>query len=426
MRRVLPLLLTLAALVAPRPVLAAPAPPPPPHALDAGGFVVDGPFLDFALAHGGLAALGEPLSDALRDRGEGVLVQYFAYARLELRGGAVLLTRLGSLRAAGREAEPPFRWLAADSPRPAGSTYIAESGHSLGGAFAWYHATGGGVALLGLPISEEFVERGPGGEELLVQYFERARLSYHPGAGETPGEVRREPLGRWLAGLRLSEAERRPGRPLIALATARLAYNPRSGDGANIELAISRLDGALVEPGAAISFLDTIGEVSAETGYVAGSGIVGGKVSGDVVGGGICSVSTLLFRTAWAAGLPILERRGHRYLLAAYADAPGLDAAVFTPDQDMRARNDSGERIYISAAAANGAAAVTLWGRGDGRAVELAPPERSGPAGLDVVNRRVVRLPSAAPRAEWVRTRYAPRPTEAPATTPAEPAGGAS
>lgn len=414
MRRALLLAITLAALAAAPPLSAA---PPAPPALDAGGFIVDGPFLAFVRAHGGLEAFGQPLSDALHDEAEGALVQYFAYARLELRGGAVLLSRLGSLRAAGREAEPPFRWLTPDAPRAAGSAYIPESGHSLGGAFAWHHARHGGVALLGWPISEEFVERQPDGAELLVQYFERAILSYHPGAGGVPGEVRQAPLGAWLAEGRLSAAERRPGRPLVALARASLAYNPASADGANIELAARRLDGALVEPGRGLSFLGAIGEVSEAAGYRPGSGIVGGELRDDVVGGGICSVSTLLLRAAWAAGLPIEERRAHRYLLRAYADAPGLDAAVFAPGQDLRVGNDTGSRLYVSAGAAGGTATLTIWGRGDGRVVALAPPEWVGEGRSEVVNARALRWPSGAGRRERLTTRYEPP----PAPEPAEP-----
>lgn len=410
MRRALVLLLSIALFTAvPAPLLAAPAQPP---AIDAGGFIVDGPFLTFVLAHGGLAAFGPPLTDAISDPESGLTVQYFDYARLELHGQQVLLSRLGSLRIAGREDEPPFRWLAPDAPIPAGSAYVAESGHSLGGAFAWYHALNGGVAVLGLPISEEFVERQPDGADLLVQYFERTRLSYHPEAGE----VRRAPLGRWLAEAAVPAQQRTPGRPLVALARASLRYNPASGDGANIELAAARLHGAIIEPGAEISFLGAIGEVSAETGYVPGSGIVDGQVTDDLIGGGICTVSTLLFRAAWAAGLPIVERRGHRYLLRAYADVPGLDAAVYTPGQDFRARNDTGARLYVTAEAAGGRATVTLWGRGDGRVVELAPPERRGEGGREVANRRVVRV-GGAPRHERLITRY-----EAPPASPEPPA----
>jgi len=125
------------------------------------------------------------------------------------------------------------------------------------------------------------------------------------------------------------------------------------------------------------------------------------------VGGGICSVATLLYRAAWAAGLPVLERQGHSRWLAAYSDMPGLDAAIAAPGPDLRARNDTGQRLYVAAQAAGGVATVTLWGHSDGRSVELRPPlVREGEL-IEVVNSRLVRDAAGRMlRREQVTTRY--------------------
>ncbi|NJN14915.1 MAG: VanW family protein [Oscillochloris sp.] len=367
--------------------------------LDRNGFIVDGIFLEFVQAHGGIERFGEPLSDRLTDKELGIPVQYFTNARLELHGTVVLPTRLGSILAAGREHEPPFSWLPADTIPAPGYVYVAASGHTLGGAFGWYHQHNGGTALLGHPISQEFVEITAAGEALLVQYFERTILSYRE------DEVRQAPLGSWLAERALTPAERMPGPALTALATVSIHYPPHTNDGHNIELAAATLDGVMIEPGGTFSFLGAIGPITAEAGYKPGTAIVGGEVVNNVVGGGICSVSTLLYRAAWMAGLPIVERQAHRYRLSAYDDLPGMDAAIYLPGLDLRIANNSEHRLYLSTHVTGGRASLTIWGRNDGRTVAVDPPvERNG--GLEIHNVRRITAADGSVRRERTITSY--------------------
>jgi hypothetical protein len=358
--------------------------------IEANGFVVSGPFRHFVEQHGGLERLGVPLTNELRDAELGVQVQYFTFARLELHGSEVRLTRLGSLRATGLEHTPPFQWLPADTPLDPGRRYFPASGHTLGGAFGWYHVGAGDVRILGLPISEEHWELQPGGTQLLVQYFERAVLRYHPGS--EGGEVRQAPLGAWMAELHLAQAERTPGPELQPLATARITYSVGTPWAHNIELAAVRLHGSIVEPGATLGFLRTVGAISEQTGYRPGPAIESGELVEDLIGGGICSVATLLYRAAWQAGLPVLERRGHSRWLSAYADIPGMDAAVADPGPELRVQNNTGRRLFVGVQAANGIALLTLWGYPDGRRVEVSAPLVSeGEGSIVVQNSRVVR-----------------------------------
>ena len=104
----------------------------------------------------------------------------------------------------------------------------------------------------------------------------------------------------------------------------------------NISVGTSSFDGALVEPGEVFSFNNTVGDVSTYTGYKQSYIIKDGQtVLGD--GGGLCQVSTTLFRAAMDAGLPIVERRSHSYRVGYYEqDAkPGLDATVYSPTTDL-------------------------------------------------------------------------------------------
>lgn len=83
--------------------------------------------------------------------------------------------------------------------------FVPETGHSLGGRFLQFWESHGGLQVFGFPISEEFDEVLPDGRAYRVQYFERARMEYHPELAGTPDEVQ---LG--LLGLALYRGEPRP------------------------------------------------------------------------------------------------------------------------------------------------------------------------------------------------------------------------
>ncbi len=116
----------------------------------------------------------------------------------------------------------------------------------------------------------------------------------------------------------------------------------------NIILASSRLNGLLIAPGEIFSFNKALGDVSKFTGYKEAYIIKEGKtVLGD--GGGVCQVSTTLFRAALSAGLPIIERRAHSYRVSYYEQdtKPGFDATVFDPTADLKIKNDTPGHVLI-------------------------------------------------------------------------------
>ncbi len=76
----------------------------------------------------------------------------------------------------------------------------------------------------------------------------------------------------------------------------------------NINLASSRINNSLIAPGQIFSFDDMVGDISALNGYKQAYVIENGKtILGD--GGGVCQVSTTMFRAAMNSGLPIVERQ---------------------------------------------------------------------------------------------------------------------
>ena len=136
-------------------------------------------FHDYWLATGGLAQHGFPLTAEVSERledGRDYTVQYFERSRLELHPEVAAPNdmQLGQFGRHFHPADPP----AAADP---GGVYFPETGHNVSRpSFIGHWTANGGLARFGYPLSEEFTERLEDGKEYRVQYFERARLEWHP------------------------------------------------------------------------------------------------------------------------------------------------------------------------------------------------------------------------------------------------------
>jgi vancomycin resistance protein YoaR len=153
----------------------------------------------------------------------------------------------------------------------------------------------------------------------------------------------------------------------------------------NIETAAANFHGLLVPPGEAFSMASVMGNVSLDTGYAEAWIIYGGRtIKG--VGGGVCQVSTTLFRTAFFAGFPIIERHPHAYRVGYYEqtsrghdqDLAGLDATVFVPLVDFKFVNDTPYWLLMETYFNPNSRRLTwkFYSTKDGRSVEW---ETSGP-----------------------------------------------
>lgn len=143
----------------------------------------------------------------------------------------------------------------------------------------------------------------------------------------------------------------------------------------NVVLASSKFNGILIEPGKTFSFNELLGDVSQFTGYKQAYVIKEGKtVLGD--GGGVCQVSSTLFRAALNAGLPIVERRPHSYRVSYYEQdvGPGFDATVFAPTTDLKIKNDTPAHILIQTFTdtKNLTLAFEIYGTSDGRVATVS------------------------------------------------------
>ncbi len=145
----------------------------------------------------------------------------------------------------------------------------------------------------------------------------------------------------------------------------------------NIATAASRFHGIVIPPGGEFSFNRYLGDVSEETGFEQGLIIFGGRtIQG--VGGGVCQVSTTVFRAAFNAGFPIPERWPHGYRVGYYEQdiGPGMDATVFYPQVDFRFINNSPYHLLIETYVYRNTKKLEFkfYSTGDGRTVETPEP----------------------------------------------------
>lgn len=112
----------------------------------------------------------------------------------------------------------------------------------------------------------------------------------------------------------------------------------------NIHIGAKRFKERLVGDGV-VSFNKIVGPISKRAGFVTGL-VIAGDQTADGIGGGICQVSTTVFRTLYVAGLPLLERRPHSYQVF-YYKPQGLDATIYQPSLDLKFRNNTGAPLWF-------------------------------------------------------------------------------
>ncbi|HLO29306.1 MAG TPA: VanW family protein, partial [Anaerolineales bacterium] len=147
----------------------------------------------------------------------------------------------------------------------------------------------------------------------------------------------------------------------------------------NIQAAAKQFLGVLVAPGETFSMGAHLGDISLDNGFAEALIIYGGKtIKG--VGGGVCQVSTTLFRAAFNTGFPIVERTPHAYRVSYYeqtasgADDPrlaGLDATVYFPLVDFKFTNDTPYWLLMETYVDVGSRTLTwkFYSTPDGRSV---------------------------------------------------------
>lgn len=151
----------------------------------------------------------------------------------------------------------------------------------------------------------------------------------------------------------------------------------------NILAGATHINGVLIAPGATFSFNTEVGSIDESNGFVQGYAVVGQRSQLEW-GGGVCQVSTTLFRAAFYAGLPIREWHAHPFYIKWYDEyafptsaGPGLDATIFTGQLDFQFVNDTGNWIAIETTvdAKKQIIDIQLRGTATGRSVRAIGPK---------------------------------------------------
>ncbi|MPY65296.1 hypothetical protein F8S09_01115 [Deinococcus sp. SDU3-2] len=143
----------------------------------------------------------------------------------------------------------------------------------------------------------------------------------------------------------------------------------------NIRVGAQRFQGLWLEPGTVLDFNRTVGRIAADRGFVPGYVITGASLTMEP-GGGICQVSTTVFRAGYQAGLEVVERHQHSHHVA-YYDPPGFEATVYAPTKNLRLRNDTAAPLLMQVEwnLEAGTLEVHLFGAPPDREVTVSAPQ---------------------------------------------------
>ncbi len=151
----------------------------------------------------------------------------------------------------------------------------------------------------------------------------------------------------------------------------------------NVKKGLAIYNNLLLAPGDKLSFNSLLGNVTVSEGWKEELVIKeGGKKTVPEAGGGLCQVSTTMYRALVLGGLDVLERRAHSYLVSYYVGdndpMSGIDATIYPGSQDLVFVNDTNNYILIQTDTRGVEAYVRIYGTSDGRKVELTGPNKSG------------------------------------------------
>jgi len=140
----------------------------------------------------------------------------------------------------------------------------------------------------------------------------------------------------------------------------------------NITTAAKRFDGLVIAPNEEFSFVSILGPVDGEHGYKEELVIRDNETKPEY-GGGICQVSTTVFRGAIYTGMKITQRRNHSYPVHYYAPT-GFDATVYIPAPDFRFINNTPGYILLNTEIDGTKLIFNYYGTNDNRHVEMDGP----------------------------------------------------
>ncbi len=140
----------------------------------------------------------------------------------------------------------------------------------------------------------------------------------------------------------------------------------------NIKVGMSKFNGIILNPGEEFSFNKILGSVEEADGYQPELVIKDGRLIKEY-GGGLCQVSTTVFRAAILSGLPIIERHPH-FFPVHYYNPQGFDSTIYPGVVDLKFVNNTPAHILIQTKLTGSKLNVEVYGSDDGRVVKMDGP----------------------------------------------------
>lgn len=162
---------------------------------------------------------------------------------------------------------------------------------------------------------------------------------------------------------------------IVGTATTSFAKSP-SNRIHNITIGAAAINGVLLKSGEEFSTLGHLGKIDGSTGYLPELVIKDNKTLPEF-GGGLCQVSTTLFRAALNSGMKITARANHAYRVSYYEPPAGMDATIYDPAPDFKFVNNYSSHILIQSQITGTKLTFTFYGTKDSRTVTQSTPVMS-------------------------------------------------
>lgn len=175
----------------------------------------------------------------------------------------------------------------------------------------------------------------------------------------------------------------------VAISTSEFKGSPNNRQD-NIRLGTKLYHGVILAPGQQFSAVKALGDIDESAGFKKELVIKQDQLIAEV-GGGLCQVSTTLFRAVMNAGLKIDERRNHRFRVSYYEQRPsqvdpedyvtlaaktlvGIDATIYDPSPDFKFTNDTANYLLIQGRIEDTRVIFEIFGTKDGRKTMIEGP----------------------------------------------------
>lgn len=229
---------------------------------------------------------------------------------------------------------------------------------------ARFTVSGGRVALYQPSVVGETIKIAESVDEIILVFEKNEQKTV---------ELPRESQEPTIFARDASDIEKYGIRELIGTATTSFTGSPDNRVH-NIKTGVKYISGALVKAGDEFSTISKLGQIDAGGGYLQELVIKENETIPEF-GGGLCQVSTTLFRAAMNAGLKITERQNHSYRVSYYEPPVGMDATIYSPKPDFRFVNSTDNAILVYGYVTGYSVTFEIYGTSDGRTVEISNPE---------------------------------------------------